>query len=584
MPEPAPFPHRSAAHARRRRYTLGALALILLGAALRVLLAVTLPVGYDEVYVMGLGLDAMHASTAAALLDVPITRSTAVTPLWWWVQYLPTWVAGDISLLALRLMPVLLGVATLVIAWYAACRSFGRRPALAFLAFLTLSDVLIFTNARGEFAESFILPVIVLAVCAAGRAGRVVQRGAFGAIVMLVALVKGILFVGLMLGVECVLALVNRMRRPARLAGLGLALVIALVPPVAYLVWAHLHVAGAVIQHDATTAPGIAALVRALLFDYTTIKAHVTGSLVDAAYLFLDFDVWPLAALTAPLLVCACVSGACLAIRDRLQPRTRRGCARLALTLWTLVGAVVVISRGTLGARFHLVYLPAAWMLAALWLTQRRAAPGWPTTVALSAFWSAYVGFAASWRDWGNGLHDPARGALVGAALFVVTLLLTRLLRRDPQRAPGRAGLAAVLVALSAWGLSGPMSWAGISRFEPMPRGKELALLDAARSHRPPPETPVPRTLYIDLANYYLAGAPDTPENRARGLHYARLEARRKPDDPRAWFYVGEGILRTGGDPAHARDAWRRSLELAPNAQLAQRLARLESALEPAPP
>jgi len=584
MPEPAPFPPRSDAQARQRRYALSALALIFLGAGLRVLLAVTLPVGYDEVYVMGLGLDAMHASTAAALLDVPITRSTAVTPLWWWVQYLPTRVAGDVSLLALRLMPVLLGVATLVIAWYAACRSFGRRPALAFLAFLTFSDVLIFTNARGEFAESLFLPSVVLAVCAAGRAGRIVQRGALGAIVMLVALVKGIFFLGLMIGAECVLALVSRTRRLARLAGLGLALVIALLPPLAYLVWAHRHVAGAVIQHDAATAPGIAALVRALLFDYATIKAHVTGSLVDAAYLFLDFDVWPLAALTAPLLVCACVWGACRAIRDRLQPRSRRGCARLVLTLWTLVGAVVVIGRGTLGARFHLVYLPAAWMLAALWLTQRRSARRWPSTIAFSAFWSGYVGFAASWQDWGNGLHNPLRGALVGVGSLMVTLLLARLLRRDPQRAPGRAGLAAVLVALSAWGFSGPMSWAGISRFEPMPRGPELEILDAARSGRPLPDLPVPRTLYIDLANYFLAGAPDTPENRARGLHYARLEIRRKPDDPRAWFYVGEGILRTGGDPAQARDAWRRSLELRPNDQLAQRLARLESALESAPP
>jgi hypothetical protein len=71
---------------RRRRFTIAALAFILLGGAFRLYLAATLPVGYDEIFVMGLGLDAARESPADILLEIPLTRSTALAPLWWWVQ------------------------------------------------------------------------------------------------------------------------------------------------------------------------------------------------------------------------------------------------------------------------------------------------------------------------------------------------------------------------------------------------------------------------------------------------------------------------------------------------------------------
>lgn len=559
---------------RGRRCTRAALAIALLGAAFRIHLAATLPVGYDEVYVMGLGLESMRAGPAAALLDVPMTRSTAVAPLWWWVQYIPNGLLGEISLVGLRAIPVALGLLTMAIAWRCAARRFGRRAALVFLAFIALSDIVIFTNCRGEFAESLTLPLIVLLVCSAGRARGWLLRGLVGGLLLLTVLVKSILIVGLMTLAELAAAAPRRGARARTVARLALSIALAAAPALIYLGIASRHFAGQPIAHDALTAQNVPQLVEALVFDYAKVKAHVTGSMRDAAFVALDFAVWPVTALTAPLLIIALAGGARGALR---APRGRRAAAQRALVLWTLLGAAVVIGKGTLGARFHLMYLPAAWLLAGLYFTRRGALrrTGWFVAGAMA--WAVWAGLAVSWIDWGEGQLNPGRwaGATVAAAALV--LLAGWLARERGVATPALLAGGAVASASVVLLLAGPLAWADYARFEPMPRGPELAALDAARSQHAPLPPPIDRTLYIDLANYYLGGAPNTPENLARGLKFAELEAARVPDDPRAWAYVGEARLRNGQPFSAVRAAWLRSLELAPNERLAARLAQLEA-------
>ncbi|MCB9850946.1 MAG: hypothetical protein H6817_09620 [Phycisphaerales bacterium] len=557
-----------------RTWTQAACVLFAIGAGLRSYLAITLPVGYDESYVMALGLNAMTESTSALLLDVPLTHSSAITPLWWWIQYVPRAIAPDISLFVLRIMPALFGVLTLWIAWRCSAARFGRRIAVYFLAFISLSDILIFTNCRGEFAESFTVPLIVLLACQVGTTRRAWLRGVLWALLLLTGLVKGIFVILLMLLAEGVLLVAARRDVARRIGNLAISLVMAVIPAGAYLIWGNQHFAGHPIAHEATTAPNVFALTRALLFDYTTIKKHVTGSALDAAFIALDFDVWPAMAMMAPLLLAACVV-ACISIaRNRFHAGGRLAQARIALTVWSVAGAAVVIERGTLGARFHLMYLPALWLLAAIWLGRLRYAA--PTRVVIAGLvWAACVGFAGSRISWSKGVLDTSYWLSVIVGLTGITALAAWFATRT-RRSPILVAMATMGIVMALAELfAGPLAWRAFARFEPMPRGTELTLLDAFRSGESPNVEPR-RSLYIDLANCYMIRS-DSQADHERALHYAQIEVERVPDDPRAWAYLGETLLAARKDPREVRRAWQRSLELAPKNVIQDKLDRLEA-------
>lgn len=182
------------------------------------------------------------------------------------------------------------------------------------------------------------------------------------------------------------------------------------------------------------------------------------------------------------------------------------------LIVWGVAGFAVVVGRGTLGARFHLMYLPALWLLGAMWIgsLSRRTRLVWMT-----------------------------------------------------------AGVAACLVAMLA---AGPIRWAPCARFEPMAGSDELAALNACRRGETEAVAPHGRTLFIDMANYHLKASPPSQKHFDRAVEYARRETRRVPDDPRAWAYLGEALLRSGAPTEEVRAAWQRSLDLAPNAGLRDRL------------
>jgi hypothetical protein len=121
----------------------------------------------------------------------------------------------------------------------------------------------------------------------------------------------------------------------------------------------------------------------------------------------------------------------------------------------------------------------------------------------------------------------------------------------------------------------GPLRWAPFARFEPYAGSDELAAID--RRHRD--GLPLPgnhgRTLYIDLANYFMLKESPHPRDRERARHYAELEVARVPEDPRAWYYYAQAILAAGGPPEKALEAAHRSRELRPSPQVDSLILRI---------
>ena len=96
---------------------------------------------------------------------MPVEHSNQIAPLWWLLQSIVPSITGYVSLFALRFMPVLFGLVTVFFTWCVVRRSWGRRAAFVMVAFVALSDIMIFHNARGEFWESLLLPLLIGSVC-----------------------------------------------------------------------------------------------------------------------------------------------------------------------------------------------------------------------------------------------------------------------------------------------------------------------------------------------------------------------------------------------------------------------------------
>lgn len=505
--------------ANRRGLCAIACALLLAGAAYRLYLTSQLPVGYDEVFVMAVGLEEMAALGAPGWIEIPIRRSAGITPLWWWVQYTASHLAGGLSLATMRVLPILLGFAAMATAYLCARRRFGRRVGIVFMGLIALSDIVAFTNSRSEFSESLALLFLVPLVCWTGRDDRSVARGMLWLGLVMTGLSKGVFVIGLCTLAELAIFAAVRGGRARRIGGLALSLVIAAIPTTTYLVVASRTFADrGVIHHDAISTNGVMELITELTFHYTTIKAHVTGGVRDAALVYLDVGIWPVTALTGlPLLAGFLV--ACLpAIRRGRKRYARRDVTRIGLCVWLSIGLGVILARGTAGARFHLLYLPALWLLGALWL--------------------------------GPYMRRPAAKWVAGASIV--------------------AWCAGVLAA-------GPLAWAHFSRFEPMYASDELRLLDDFRAGRTGPPDPIDRTLHIDMANYHLrrdgddTGRLDRAWHLERAVHHARVETERAPADARAWFYLGESLRQSGATADSVCEAWRESLRIKPNDRLQRR-------------
>ncbi len=578
-------------------FTLGCL---VAGIVFRLAISFRAPVSYDEVFVMGVGLDEAGASARTLFIDVPLRRSNAITPLWWWVQAVPALLTGRLSLWGLRVVPLALGAVTLLVSWRVARRRIGRGPAILFLVFAAVSDVLAFCNARGEFAESLLLLWAIPGVCLVGDRKCTLAKGLLGWLILMTHLGKGLYLVGA-LAVADAVAQAVRYRTPRALLGPAASLAVAGVPTLGWFILASRLAAAGPLMTDIGPVAGPAEALWKLTAAYAETKRHMVASPWDAAQVWLDGWVWPITALSAvPMLV------GTLAAVGRLH--TRRSALCLGLLAWIGAGLLVVIGRGMVGARFHLLYLPALWLTASVGLWRLRHLPR-AVLMTLGGLWVVSLCAAFSWASWSDRLWHPSNAAFLLAAACAAVLGLggwvayrrssgwhaqdrsvgaerARACQTSPSPdAPTSRAKAASYFSLPLAGCCltgvffiplmlffGPFRWVPFARMEPYAGREELAALDAYRLGKAALPGPTGRTLYIDLANYFLTKDSRTTSDLQRAEFYARLETERVPDDARAWFYLGE-TWRELGEPAdRVRSAWQRSYELRPTPLLEQRL------------
>ena len=549
---------------------------IVAGAGLRLAISLRAPVSYDEVFVMGVGLDEMLGSARAWFLDVPLRRSNAITPLWWWVQSVPALVTGRVSLWGLRVVPLALGVLTLLVTWRVARARIGRGPASLLVVLAALSDVLAFANARGEFAESLLLLAVLPYACLVGERKRTLTKGLLGALLLLTHLGKGLFLVAALTVADALAqALRHRSWRVFRRPALSLA--IAATPAVAWLAVARTVPAGRPLITDIGLVATPLDALWGLTAAYHATKHHMVSTRWDAAQIWLDGGVWSLTVLSAfPVLV-----GLIAALR---RFHGRRGILSLALVLWIAFGALVVIARGLLGARFHLLYLPACWPAAALGLWRlRRLTP--QARLMLAGVWGVSIAALGSWTSWADRAWHPSPYPMLFGIVVFMCPLTAYIGRRFSERAAWFQAVSlglATLIAIASWG--GPLRWARFARMEPFAEREELAAFDAYRSGKAALPGTLDRTLYIDLTNFFLQKDGRTASDLGRAEYYARLEVQRVPRDARAWFYLGEALRQRGVPVEQVRAAWQCSYDLKPAPLVKQRLAELDGADSAATP
>lgn len=612
---------------RRATLRIWLAVLLFFGAVLRVMVTMALPVGYDEVFVIAVGLEEMTGSWLSAILETPMQRSSALAPLWWWTEYLAFRIAGGISLPALRAMPLLLSLILPVVAYTSAARHFGRGTAVVFAGLVALSDIATFCTIRCDFFESLFLLFLVPVVCGVGEVSRPARRGICWAGMALTFLGKALFAIGLNIVAEAVVMLLTwrQVRRdPARrsnemktrLRGLIVSALVAGLPVGGWLILASRHYAGRTIPHEAMAkAPGVVALIRGLTIDYAATKVHVVGTPLQAALVWLDADVWPVNATSVGAMLVACAGAVFLFVSstrlrglsaDQVQANgaavsggchafafARRSTAMVGLLSWSLFGAGYVIAQGATGARFHLMYLPALWLLAALVWRSRRVFR-YVDKFGFILFCGVLAFPAWGWLSWESQTWSAARAAsrllpMVGLAGVIVVGWRTLCRRRF-----GASGAAAgVFVAM--WGMltAGPAWWGPTAKFEPMyqkdpkdasrpPYTESMCAVDAFRSGwsagssqagRPSGMPRRPETLEVLLSNYYRTCQPPDYD---RAVQYARRATLRRPDDVLAWTYLGLALDESGADIAKRRDAWQRASSIKPDsAFIRERIARL---------
>jgi hypothetical protein len=549
--------------------------LILVGIVLRLWAAWRLCPGYDEVFVMGVGLIEADESWSNLWFLTPQTTSNAVTPLWWWLSAAVTTFSEFLSLAVLRLPGLLLGAVTLMLIPLL-FKHWPKRTMLLILAFTAISDVLIFTNSRAEFAESLLTPCCLILISLVGRLDKnaLIWQSTAAALLMMTHLGKGSTVVALFsTGTIVVLAT----RRPVSFRAMFVAMIPAAVGAFLTLTWMLLANAVAYqdgpIQTDIGPSANVWTSLRQLSLEYTTTKSFVMAEPLDAVQIYLDRYVWPVQSLLAWPLIVGSVIAAVPAFR-KLKDQGDHLRRSLILAIWVLAGVGVVVIPGICGARFHLIYLPALWALTAIGLN---VLTRW-NRQALSAFflgWICWCIVAGGWTDWRARDWSVVHGwqfSLVAAAVLVVAAVLA-----NRRRAGGATGwLTACLIIMFASGISqigGPMWWGQFARFEPMNQvqtdsASALAKIDHFRSGISSPPESETASLEIRLANYYLQTG-----NLNHAESYANRAVKLHPDDAVNWFYLAL-VHKANGNKHQQRTALQECLERSPESKRAKQMLR----------
>ncbi|MCP5024534.1 MAG: hypothetical protein GY930_22570 [bacterium] len=465
---------------------------LVMGLGLRWIALQQMPVVADEISVMGVGLAkaSISESPRGLLFETPLAISNGITPLWFWLQALPAWLFGETSKLGLRTVPVLLGLFSIVLAQRVSLRMFGSRSAwFASLSMAALGLVL-YNNVRGEFSESLIIPLLLLMLSDLYPDNEDkplrLRVALWPALILFTYLGKGIL-VWIAYCVTLVLVWgLGRMglRKPTRLSPtrLFMLVVLPLVPSLLWMGIAQIVLFSGVdsLRTDFGIVDSVWEAARKLTIGYgTEVKQFMTADWYDTLYPFTDFSIWPIAGLLAPALIAAPI----MAVRDgfrALQERTEQSSGlaleRALLPLAVCVPTfVLLVYKGTIGARFHLLYLvpllPYAAFMIDRWLglleTGRKR-----SFVGFGSLACIYVAWTAAWEDRIKGPLDWSRWALLAGTGVAVLLLLATVcpLRGLAQTRARVASLGVTLLLLVIPFMGGVLRWGQRFAWEPEPR------------------------------------------------------------------------------------------------------------------
>ena len=251
----------------------------------RGLVAIALPVVFDEICVMAYGLSRAFRGARAFLFEAPIAVSNGITPLWLWVQAGPAALFGETTKAGLRTLPLVLGLAAVWLTWREAEALGGRAAAVTGGFLAAVHGPYLFANARGEYSESLLVVLVLLLLRDLRRADGALpglRTASWPALALFAYLGKG-LVVWAAYAVYVVLLLVLR----AWLGGAGreeagraaALLALPLLPPLVWLFAAQavLFRGGHAVVTDLGPAESVWTNVRRLTFGYGTGGAAVHG-------------------------------------------------------------------------------------------------------------------------------------------------------------------------------------------------------------------------------------------------------------------------------------------------------------------
>jgi len=267
-------------------------------------------------------------------------------------------------------------------------------------------------------------------------------------------------------------------------------------------------------------------LVERLTFGYgSAVKATMVGTWKDALYPYLGFDVWPTTALLAPVYLASLGAAAARLARALLRGRPRETGRWLIPLCLALPAAVIIVVRGVLDARFHLLYLGVVIPYAAECLDD------WLRWLERGA-WKPFLGCGALGVVWLTYVTpgEPAWSVAVAGLILLLTAAKAALSPPWAGRL-GSVGLVALLVVSSL--LRGPLRWGQRWAWEPNsapgPPPKEAAAF-------PPPD--------VDLARTVVAR-----HGPRKAVPYLRQAVERHADDRAVLLEAGTALL---GDRSQA--------------------------------
>ncbi len=542
-------------------------ALLGLALLLRGLAAIALPVVFDEVCVMAYGVLRAFRGARAFLFEAPIAVSNGITPLWLWLQGVPAALFGETTKVGLRMLPLGLGLAAVFLTMREA-GALGGRLAGAIGGFLAAVDgPYLFANARGEYSESLLVVLVLLLLGDLRRAEGALpgmRAAVWPCLALLAYFGKGLV---IWAAFSTYVLLLLALRRWLRMAthGEGLrAMVLVVAPLVPALVWllaaqAVLFGAGGTLATDLGPVGSVWTNLRRLTVGYgREAQPFMVGTWSDALFVYTRFDVWPTLAILAVPAVLALAALARDLVGGIVRRDVRATAGALRPLALVLVPATVLLAKGTLDVRFHLLYWPVllVYTAAAIAAWAGRLEKG-PSAAAFAALLSLAVYVPWTQRA------SPAGAKIAWVVAMVVVVGLARYYTGRHRAELTLAPLA--FVALFSTLTAGPLDWGRRFAWEPSPLASDVprSVSDFPNADLQLVRCSLGRDTVEEARPFLVRALERHPDERQTVLEAAEALVGGTPDDARLALGALGALTRRNPGDAEARALAERAVQAA---------------------